>query len=128
MAADTISISRALANQIFHMAQEPTPSDAILGGRGKQPRSFERIKNPSQNWVSAQTRLSDRGETVFASVHIVGQDQSPEARLREIASTWPETLRILVLLDTKGVLELKAYRLEGSHWQALELRLEDATH
>ena len=125
MKEDSIQISRALANQIFHMAQDTIRSDAILGGVDGKPCSLERVSQSTQNLSKALTGLSKRGETPLATVHIAEEHQPIETHLNKIEATWPEALRLLVLLDTKGVLELKLYRHIEGLWQALPLKLED---
>lgn len=124
MKADTITISRGIANQIFHMAQDTPSAEGIIGGHGNQAQSFACVEKPDQNLSLHLERLASRGESVFATVHTAAQHQHPEAHLATLSARWPDAIRMLVLLDTKGVLELMAYRREHDHWHPLELRLE----
>ena len=134
MTESSIRLPRRLVNEILHLGQlapEQTIT-ALLGARDGVPRSCHPVPNTAtpdhcyalapQARDAAVQAITAQGETVFAV--LISHPAAPaEPSAAELDSRdLPGALRLIISLDTKGVLELRGFRLD-KHRTAQEIPL-----
>lgn len=131
-------LPRILVNQLLHQAQS-SPQDEVCGLIGatlegkvsvypvaniaEAPEQLFRMEPSAQ--IAAMRRMRERGESLFAIYHSHPHAPAlPSARdLAEAA--YPEALYLVISLDTKGVLEMRGFRLEEGRAREVELEVLD---
>lgn len=75
--------------------------------------------------VRAQQRIREAGHQLWAIFH--SHPSSPaEPSAKDLAETaYPDALRLIATLNTKGVLELRCWSLHGGKLQEQLLRIRD---
>jgi proteasome lid subunit RPN8/RPN11 len=122
---ETVTLPRSLVNQILHHAQS-TPELEICGliaARDGQPQRCIPVANiasqpetlfsmdPARQ-IQALRDMREQGETLFAIYHSHPHSPAqPSASDLEQAG-YPGALYIIVSLNTKGVLEMRGFRLD----------------
>ncbi len=122
---ERIRLPRPIVNRILtHVQQEPEREVCgFLAARGDEICSWYPVRNIAgdaairfemepREQIAALRQMRERGEELFAIYH-----SHPSAPARPSASDlaeagYPEALYLIVSLDTKGVLEMRAYRIE----------------
>jgi [CysO sulfur-carrier protein]-S-L-cysteine hydrolase len=125
MPQEEISISRKLTNHLLHLAQL-SPEFEICGLIGskngfashcypiqniaEQPeRRF--LFDPTQQ-IAAMKCMREAGEALFAIYHSHPSDPAtPSITDLELAA-YPEALYLIISLGTKGVLEMRAFKIK----------------
>jgi len=73
--------------------------------------------------IDAMRRMRENGENLYAIYHSHPHAPAePSPRDREEAA-YPEALYLIISLDTKGVLQLRGFRLRDSDFAVVELHL-----
>lgn len=129
-------LPRTLVNQLLHQAQV-SPQTEICGLIGataeggvsvypvanvaEEPDRLFRMEPSAQ--IAAMRRMREHGESLFAIYHSHPHAPAlPSARdLAEAA--YPEALYLVISLDTKGVLEMRGFRLEEGRSREVELEV-----
>lgn len=129
-----IQIPRRLTNQLLHIAQLSPENEVcgLIGWKNGIPCSCYPVPNvapdPQQRFlldakeqIAAMRTMRDRNEELFAIYH-----SHPSAPAFPSASdlsqaAYPEALYLIISLNTKGVLEMRGFRV--SHQQATEVVL-----
>jgi proteasome lid subunit RPN8/RPN11 len=135
-----IQIPRKIANQLLHLAQISPDIEVcgLIGSKNGLPCCCYPVQNtaehPQQRFqldaaqqISAMTKMRELGEELFAIYHSHPTAPAiPSATDLELAS-YPEALYLIISLNTKGILEMRAFKID--HNSALEIALslsEDA--
>ncbi len=135
MASEEIPLPRSLANQLLHYAQTSPETEicGLIGAKGGQAVRCYPIKNIAsdpqghylldpEEHIGALRAMHERGEQLFAIFHShPAAPAVPSATDLELAA-YPEALYLIVSLNTKGVLELRGFRIGGDR-QASEVTL-----
>ncbi len=123
---NSVVLPRSIVNQVLAHAQRSPESEVcgLVGARGGEPQRVYPVGNvadePSalfrmdpKGQVDAMRRMREAGETLFAIYH--SHPRSPaEPSARDLAeAAYPEALYLIVSLDTEGVLQMRAFRLEN---------------
>lgn len=136
MPETAIALPRPLVNQILHLAQlsPECPIAGLVGAKGTSPLSCHPVNatphgaSPWQpgNLASASRSLEAAGENLFAILRS-RPDGPPLPTADECAAdVLPGVLRLIVGLDTEGVLELRGYRITGpGDWREVALQLQE---
>lgn len=131
-----VVIPRNVVNQILsHVQQQPdTEVCGFIASREGKPERVYRVDNVADapsvlfqmapaGQIDAMRTMRETGEELFAIYH--SHPHSPplpsERDLREAA--YPDALYLIVSLDTKGVLDMRGYRLGNSAIENIELQL-----
>jgi [CysO sulfur-carrier protein]-S-L-cysteine hydrolase len=73
--------------------------------------------------IDAMRRMREGGESLYAIYHSHPHAPAePSPRDRQEAA-YPEALYLIISLDTKGVLQLRGFRLQGEDFVPVELHL-----
>lgn len=132
---EAIILPRQLVNQVLHQAQaspevevcgliaarDGRPVRAVpIGNVSDQPQRLFAMDPASQ--IDALRRMREQHETLFGIYHSHPHSPAvPTATDLEQAG-YPEALYLIVSLNTRGVLEMRGYRLRDG--KASEVQLE----
>lgn len=126
MTDQAILLPRPLVQQLFHLAQASPDSEicGLISAADGSPRRCYPVANVSgdpahlfdmdaQGQVQALRDIRERGETLFAIYHSHPYaPPEPSARDREHIG-FPEAYYLIISLNTKGVLEMRAWQADA---------------
>lgn len=131
-------MQRSLAVQLLHAAQCSPEAEicGLVSAEAGAPARYWPVKNvaetPSHNFemdaeqlIRAQQRIREAGHELWAIFH--SHPSSPaEPSAKDLAETaYPQALRLIATLNTKGVLELRCWSLEQGQLDEQLLRIRD---
>ncbi|MGR8931400.1 MAG: Mov34/MPN/PAD-1 family protein [Gammaproteobacteria bacterium] len=139
MNIDEICLPRKLTNQLLHLAQI-SPEAEVCGLVGANTRGVpvscypvdnsaqspktRFLLEPSQQ-IAAMKTMRDKNENLFAIYHSHPDAPAiPSATDIEQAS-YPEAVHLIISLNTKGVLEMRAFKIFEKKVEELPLRLSE---
>jgi len=133
----TIKLPRTLANELLHQAQLGDKNEicglvAAKNGHAQHcypiPNTAEQpqtryIMDPASQ-INALRHIRENNEVLFAIYH--SHPSSPaEPSVTDIAeASYPEALYLIISLNTKGVLEIRGFRLQDGQSIEVELIIE----
>ncbi|MGH8453648.1 MAG: Mov34/MPN/PAD-1 family protein [Nevskiales bacterium] len=123
MIPEKILLPRNLVQQMFHQAQALPDSEVcgLISAVGGAVMRCYPVANVSgdpthlfdmdtQGQVRAMREIRERGESLFAIYHS-HPHAPPEPSARDLElSTYPEAYHLIISLNTKGVLEMRAWK------------------
>jgi len=123
---EEIILPRQLVNQILHQAQLSPDVEVcglIAGKHGRPLDQPERLfaMDPAAQ-IDAQRRMREQGEELFGIYHSHPHSPAEPSDTDLQQAGYPEALYIIVSLNTKGVLEMRGFRLKDG--QATPVHLE----
>jgi proteasome lid subunit RPN8/RPN11 len=133
-----IQISRKLTNQLLHLAQL-SPDNEVCGLVGSQdgvPCHCYPVANvaeqPRQRFlldagqqISAMAKMREQGEALFAIYHShPAAPAQPSSADLELAA-YPEALYLIISLNTKGILEMRGFKIDQKTAREIPLTLSD---
>jgi proteasome lid subunit RPN8/RPN11 len=136
MPQESIQISRKLANQLLHIAQISPDLEicGLIGSKNGLPSSCYPVKNvakhPEQRFqldagqqISAMVTMRNQGEELFAIYH--SHPTAPATpSLTDLEQTaYPEALKLIISLNTKGILEIRGFRIHNEAAKEIALTL-----
>ncbi len=130
-----IPLPRHLVNQLLHYAQSSPDLEVcgLVGGNNSAPGFCYPVRNAAddperrysldpEEHIAALRAMRDRGEELFAIFHShPAAPAEPSATDLELAA-YPDALYLIVSLNTKGVLELRGFRIDEEK-RAVEVEL-----
>lgn len=130
-----IKITRPLATLLLGLAQKSPQQEicGLIGGVDGKPQTVYPVANAaadaaggfemdSREQIAAFKAMRGKGESLFAVYH--SHPQSPPVpSTRDLEDLgYPEALQLIISLNTKGVLEMRAYRKrDGSEPEEVHL-------
>ena len=132
---EEVVLPRPLVNKILHQAQSSPDKEVcgLIAARNGQPDDSFPVSNvstrPSRLFVmdpgqqiEVMRRIREQGLELFGIYH--SHPHSPaEPSVADLEQAgYPEALYLIVSLNTKGVLEMRGYRLKEN--RAVEVQLE----
>lgn len=137
MTVEAIYIPRTLVNQILGQAQRAETLEVcgLIGSRDGEPVHCYPVSNAAaqptrrfvmdaQGQIDAQRLMRERGEDLWAIYHS-HPDEPPLPSATDIEeSNYPDALYLIVSLNTKGVLELRGFRMKTGEPAAVDLTIE----
>lgn len=138
MTQEHIQIPRKITNQLLHLAQISPDLEVcgLIGSKNGLPSSCYPIKNTAKQaqqrfqldasqQISAMTKMRDQGEELFAIYHShPTAPATPSLTDLELAS-YPEALYLIISLNTKGILEMRGFKIDHQSAQEIALSLSD---
>ncbi|MGZ8188314.1 MAG: Mov34/MPN/PAD-1 family protein [Methylosarcina sp.] len=134
MRPEEIQLPRKLTNQLLHLAQISPDQEVcgLIGGKNGVPCTCYPITNiarhpehrfllDAKQQIASMSQMRDQGEDLFAIYH-----SHPSAPARPSASdleqaAYPEALYLIISLNTKGILEMRGFKI--SQQKATEIML-----
>ena len=131
-----IQIPRTITNQLLHLAQL-SPEREICGLIGSHngcpcncypvPNKAEHPENrfllDAKEQIAAQKKMRERGEELFAIYHSHPSAPAIPSSADLSMAAYPEALNLIISLNTKGVLELRGFRIINQKAEEVPLSL-----
>ena len=138
MNQEHIQIPRKITNQLLHLAQISPDTEVcgLISGKNGVPSHCYPVKNvaeqPEQRFlldaaeqIAAMAAMREQGEELFAIYHShPSAPASPSATDLE-QTAYPEALYLIISLNTKGVLEMRGFRIENKKAEEIPLSLSE---
>ncbi len=131
-----IQIDRTIINQLLSHALHAPEQEVcgLIGAHDGTPRRVYPVSNVAaeadhlfamdpQQQIDAMRRMRENGETLFAIYHSHPHAPAAPSALDLQQAAYPEALYLIVSLNTKGVLEMQAYRLHDQQVNPVELEM-----
>ncbi|MGZ8143395.1 MAG: Mov34/MPN/PAD-1 family protein [Methylosarcina sp.] len=136
MRPEEIQLPRKLTNQLLHLAQVSPDQEicGLIGGKNGIPRTCYPITNIAQHpehrflldakqQIAAMSEMRDQGEDLFAIYHSHPSAPAiPSATDLERAA-YPEALYLIISLNTKGILEMRGFKISQQNATEITLML-----
>jgi proteasome lid subunit RPN8/RPN11 len=138
MNQEHIQIPRKITNQLLHLAQISPDSEVcgLISSKNGVPSHCYPVKNvaeqPKQRFlldaaeqIAAMAAMRAQGEELFAIYHShPSAPASPSVTDLEQAA-YPEALYLIISLSTKGILEMRGFRIENKIAREISLSLSE---
>ncbi|MEN8261614.1 MAG: M67 family metallopeptidase [Pseudomonadota bacterium] len=124
MPKEIIKLPRTLTNQMLHLAQIASEFEVcgLIGSRGGIPTTCYPVKNiadrPAVRYdldvrghIETMRRMRERNEELFAIYHSHPRSPAEPSAIDLESANYPDALYLIISLDTKGVLEMRGFRL-----------------
>jgi proteasome lid subunit RPN8/RPN11 len=134
MKSEEILIPRKIANQLLHFAQISPETEVcgLIGSRNAHLVSCYPIENKSstpesrfemdgKQHIAAMAKLRDRNENLFAIYHSHPSAPAIPSKTDLERATYPEALYLIISLNTKGILEMRGFRINQQTVQEVAL-------
>ncbi len=132
---EEIILPRRLVNRILHQAQSSSELEicGLIASTDGQPTDCIVIDNVSnkpdrlfcmdpQAQINAMRKFREQGKELFAIYHSHPHSPAIPSATDLAEAGYPQALYLIISLNTKGVLEIRGYRLRDEH--AIEVLLE----
>jgi [CysO sulfur-carrier protein]-S-L-cysteine hydrolase len=138
MTQQYIQIPRKITNQLLHLAQISPDFEVcgLIGSKNGLPSSCYPIKNtaeqprqrfqldPSQQ-ISAMAKMREQGEELFAIYHSHPTAPAIPSITDLKLAAYPEALYLIISLNTKGILEMRGFKIDHQLAQEIALSLSE---
>lgn len=137
---NTLYLPRPLINKVLAHAQQ-NPEIEVCGLIGSDPASEQKeyypISNVSKNpgcrflmdapqQISAMKNMRDKQQQLFAIVHSHPDSDAIPSPLDIEQSSYKDVFYLIISLNTKGVLEIRAYSQQQDSMEEVDLVLEES--
>lgn len=133
-----IQISRKLTNQLLHLAQLSPDAEVcgLVGSQNGVPCHCYPVANvaeqPRQRFlldagqqIQAMAKMREQEEELFAIYHShPAAPAQPSSTDLELAA-YPEALYLIISLNTKGILEMRGFKIDQKTAREIPLTLSD---
>jgi proteasome lid subunit RPN8/RPN11 len=136
MTTEEIYLPRKLTQQLLHHAQT-VPEQEVCGlisaknnlpchcypinNRAEQPKDKFLLDQPQQ--IAAMVTMREQGEELFAIYHSHPTAPAAPSPTDIALADYPGVLHFIISLNTKGVLELRGFKIIGQAVEEIVLRL-----
>ena len=132
-----IYLPRNLINQLLHLAQL-SPNTEVCGlvaaNADGVPISCYPVSNCAENpqkrfsldpsqQIAAMKQMRDKQETLFAIFHSHPDSPAEPSPTDIEQASYPEVLHLIISLNTKGVLEMRGFKIANGAVEEYPLRL-----
>lgn len=133
-----IQIPRKIINQLLHLAQISPDLEVcgLIGAKNGLPCSCYPVKNIAEHpqlsfqldaaqQISAMAKMREQDEQLFAIYH--SHPTAPATpSITDIAlSSYPNAFYLIISLNTKGILEMRCFKIDHQSAQEIALSLSD---
>jgi proteasome lid subunit RPN8/RPN11 len=135
--SEPITIPRPLVNQILAHAQRAGDKEVcgLIGSRTGIPTHCYPVPNTAeeparrftmdpQGQLDAQRTMRERGEELWAIYHSHPAEPAQPSATDVKESNYPDALYLIVSLNTKGVLELRGFRMDSDQPTSVDITIE----
>jgi proteasome lid subunit RPN8/RPN11 len=125
---EEILIPRKLAQQLLHLAQISPDAEicGLVGGKNGIPQTCYPIENiaehPEQRFlldpkqqIAAMAAMRDHGEQLFAIYHSHPAAPAFPSWIDLEQAAYPEALYLIISLNTKGILEMRGFKITAQN-------------
>lgn len=132
-----ITIPRHLVNQILSHALASPEAEicGFLSEKNHRPVQCYPIPNTANNpaiayqmdaksLIDALRIMRERGETLFAIYHSHPHSEAQPSAIDIHEANYPHALTLIVSLNTKGILEMRGFRLRNGEKEDIQLDME----
>ena len=137
---ERIELPRGIAVDLLRQAQQSPDAEicGLIASLDGKPLRVIPIRNTAtepehlfdmdeRQLIDAWKEMRERGEALFAVFHS-HPDAEPEPSKADIERLGhPEALHLIVSLHTKGVLQMRGWRLDGPEPRAVEVGVQENT-
>lgn len=133
----TIKLPRPLVNQLLHQAQLAADREVcgLIGAHEGEPAHCYPVANVApapevryamdpKGQIGAMRQMRERGEELFAIYHSHPASPALPSAMDIEETRYPGVLYLIISLNTKGVLEMRGFRLTGQDVAEVMLELE----
>jgi release factor glutamine methyltransferase len=133
-----ITIPRKLMQQLLHAAQETPDLEVcgLIGAENNIPCICYPIRNVSsqpqtrfqldaKQQITTFKHMREQGETLFGIYHSHPTGPATPSKTDVQLSAYPEALHFIISLNTKGVLELRCFKIVHALTQEIALNITD---
>ena len=133
----SIILPRPLVNKILHHAQQNPDIEVcgLIGSSSDNHKDYYPISNVARNprcrflmdapqQISAIKQMREKGQNLYAIVHSHPTADAQPSKLDITENSYPDAFYIIVSLNTKGVLEMRAFEQTHNGMKEVELILE----
>ncbi len=134
----TLSLPRPLVNRILAHAQKNSAVEVcgLISNSALTGKDFYPINNVSNDpdcrflmdapqQIKAMKRMREKKQTLFAIVHSHPTTDATPSQLDIKENAYKDVFYIIISLNTKGVLEMRAYTQQEDSMEEIALLLED---
>ncbi|SCZ57884.1 Mov34/MPN/PAD-1 family protein [Thiohalomonas denitrificans] len=131
-----IRIPRTIVNQILSHAQSSPESEVcgLIGAANGEPRRVYPVANAARRpdalfqmdpreQVDAMRSIREADQSLFAIYHSHPHAPALPSPIDLEEASYPEVLYLIVSLDTKGVLEMRGFRLREGRAEDVQLEV-----
>ena len=135
----SLSLPRPLVNKILAHAQSNPDVEVcgLIGNSHSQDKSYYPINNISKNpscrflmdapqQITAMKKMREHEQQLFAIIHSHPTTTATPSQRDIDENTYKDVFYLIISLNTKGVLEMRAYIQQQDNMQEVELVLEDS--
>ena len=134
----TLYLPRPLVNKILAHAQKNPDTEVcgLVGNDSSNHKDYYTIDNIAENptyrflmdapqQINAMKQMRDKQQELFAVIHSHPKANAEPSQLDIEENSYKDVYYIIISLNTKGVLEMRAYTQQTDSMQEVDLILED---
>ena len=138
MTPEEIQIPRKITTQLLHLAQISPEFEicGLIGSRNGLPSTCYPITNraeqPQQRFlldaaeqIAAMTGMRESGEALFAIYHSHPTAPAQPSAADLAMAAYPDALYLIISLNTKGILEMRGFKIDAESATEIPLVLSD---
>lgn len=131
-----IALPRTLVNRLLAHAQQSPEAEVcgLIGAHAGAPVHVYPVANAAADparlfameptaQIRAMAQMRERGETLFAIYHSHPHAAAAPSARDLADAAYPEALYLIISLDTRGVLDMRGFRLHGQDVEPVALLL-----
>lgn len=138
MNIEEVYLPRPLVNQLLHHAQSSPDVEicGLIGSQNGAPATCYPVKNVAnaaacrfamdpKEQIAAMRKMRERNETLWAIYHSHPHTPAEPSSEDLKRAAYPEALYLIISLNTKGVLEMRGFRLQNHQVEEVGLLLQN---
>jgi [CysO sulfur-carrier protein]-S-L-cysteine hydrolase len=138
MNSPDIQIPRKITNQLLHLAQISPEYEVcgLIGSKNGLPTHCYPVKNSADNpqqrflldagqQISAMAKMRELREELFAIYHSHPTAPAQPSTYDLEQAAYPEALYLIISLNTKGILEMRGFKIHQKTAMEIPLMMND---